>query len=104
MFRAFPASVSVEVAEDLATDVLSLGLFVVHDAVGGGEDDLSELSGGEDVVDELLEVLELEVVSGGDHAALVESAVELNDNLARALVINNLELIDVTYMQKVTVD
>ncbi len=104
MFRAFPASVSVEVAEDLATDVLSLGLFVVHDAVGGGEDDLSELSGGEDVVDELLEVLELEVVSGGDHAALVESAVKLNDNLARALVINNLELIDVTYMQKVTVD
>ena len=82
MFRAFQASVSVEVAEDLATDVLSLGLFVVHDAVGGGEDDLSELSGGEDVVDELLEVLELEVVSGGDHAALVESAVELNDDLA----------------------
>lgn len=104
MFRAFPASVSVEVAEDLATDVLSLGLFVVHDAVGGGEDDLSELSGGEDVVDELLEVLELEVVSGGDNAALVESAVELNDDLTRALVINNLELADVTYMQKVTVD
>lgn len=57
-------SSSIEVAEDLATDVLSLGFFVVHDSVGGGEDDISELSGGEDVVDELLEVLEFQVVSG----------------------------------------
>ena len=40
---------SVEVAEDLATDVLSLCLLVVHDTVGSGEDDLSELSGGKDV-------------------------------------------------------
>ncbi len=55
---------SVEVAEDFATDVLSLGLLVVHDAVGGGQDDLAELSGGKNVVDELLEVLQFKVVSG----------------------------------------
>ena len=44
--------------------MLSLGLLVVHDTVGGGQDDLAELSGGKNVVDELLEVLELKVVSG----------------------------------------
>ena len=66
---------SVEVSEDFSSDVLSLCLVVVHDAVGGGQDDASELSGGEDVGDELLEVLKLQVVSGGDDSALVQSAV-----------------------------
>ena len=88
---------SVEVAEDLATDVLSLGFFVVHDTVGSGENDVSELSGGEDVVDELLEVLEFEVVSGGDDSALVQSSVQLNDDLSVSLVVNDLEFTDVTY-------
>lgn len=73
---------SVEVTENLATDVLSLGLFVVHDTVGGGEDDLAELSGGKNVVDELLEVSDFEVVSGGDDSALVQSSVQLNHNFA----------------------
>ena len=62
--------------------MLSLGLLVVHDTIGGGQDDLSELSGGEDVVHELLEVLKLEVVAGRDNSALVEAAVQLNNNLA----------------------
>ena len=62
--------------------MLSLGFFVVHDTVGSGENDISELSGWEDVVDELLEVLDLEVVSGRDDTALVQSAVQLNDDLA----------------------
>lgn len=34
----------VEVAEDLYTDVLSLGLLVIHDAEGSEEDDLDKLS------------------------------------------------------------
>ena len=76
--------------------MLSLGLFVVHDTVGGGEDDVSELSGGEHVVDELLEVLELEVVSGRDDSALVQSTVQLNNDLSVSLVIYDLELVDVT--------
>lgn len=62
--------------------MLSLGLLVVHDAVGGGKDDLAELSGGKNVVDELLEVLKLKVVSGGDDTTLVQSSVQLNHNFA----------------------
>ena len=62
--------------------MLSLGLLVIHDAVGSGEDDLAELSGGKNVVDELLEVLQFKVVSGRDNAALVKSAVQLYHNFA----------------------
>jgi len=62
--------------------VLSLGLLVIHDAEGSGEDDLAKLSGGKNVVDELLEVANLEVVSGRDNTALVQSAVQLYHNFA----------------------
>jgi len=62
--------------------VLSLGLLVVHDPEGGGQDDLAELSGGKNVIDELLEVSNLEIVSGGDNTALVQSAVQLYHNFA----------------------
>lgn len=96
--RAWLCVRSVEVSEDLATDVLALGLLVVHDAVCGGQDDLAELSGGEDVVHELFEVLQLEVVARGDDTALVEATVELNDDLAASLVVNDFELIDVAVL------
>ena len=62
--------------------MLSLGLLVIHDAEGSGEDDLAKLSGGKNVVDELLEVADLEVVSGRDNTALVQSAVQLYHNFA----------------------
>lgn len=62
--------------------MLSLGLLVIHDAEGSGEDDLAKLSGGKNVVDELLEVANLEVVSGRDNTALVQSAVQLYHNFA----------------------
>ena len=62
--------------------MLSLGLLVIHDSVGGGQDDLAELSGGKNVIDELLEVLQFKVVSGGDNAAFVKSAVQLYHNFA----------------------
>ena len=62
--------------------MLSLGLLVVHDTVGGGQDDLAELSGGKDVVDKLFEVFQFKVVSGRDNAALVKSAVQLYHNFA----------------------
>ena len=77
--------------------MLSLGFFVVHDTIGSGENDISELSGWEDVVDKLLKVLKFKVVSWRDDSALVKSTVEFNDNLARSLVVNDFELIDVSY-------
>ena len=77
--------------------MLSLGFCVVHNTVGSGENDISELSGWKDVVDKLLKVLKFKVVSWRDDSALVKSAVEFNDNLACSLVVNDFELIDVTY-------
>ena len=74
------------------------GLDVVHDTLVGRQHDDAELSGREDVVAELLEVLQLEVETGRDDAALVQTAVEVDDDLASALIIDDLELINVAVL------
>ena len=69
---------------------------MVHDALVSGEDKSSELTGGEHGGAEVLEVLELDVEVGGDHTALVQSSVEVDDDLASAGVVDDLELTDVS--------
>jgi len=71
---------------------------VVHDTGGGGEDDVTELTRWEKLDDPLLEITEADVVSWGDDTSLVESAVQLNDNLAGSVVIDLLELANVTVL------
>jgi len=78
--------------------VLATGLLVVHDTGGGGEDDVTELTRWEKLDDPLLEITEADVVSWGDDTSLVESAVQLNDNLAGSVVIDLLELANVTVL------
>ena len=72
------------------------GLEVVHDTLSGGEDGETELSGGEDLGDDILESVELDVESGGDNSALVESSVQVDNNLAGSLIVNDFEVVDVT--------
>jgi hypothetical protein len=93
--RQEPFGRLVEETDDLAGNVLSTGLLVVHDTGRGGQDDVAELTGGQQLDDPLLEVTELDVVAGGDDTSLVETAVQLNDDLAGAVVIDLLELANV---------
>ena len=85
----------VKEAENLASDVLPPSLLVVHDASRGGEHDVTELTGGEQVDNPLLKVVELDVVAGRDDTALVQATVELDDDLAVAVVVNLFELANV---------
>lgn len=75
--------------------MLSAGLLVVHDTSGGGQDDVAELTSRQQLDNPLLEVGETDVVAGGDDTSLVETAVQLNDDLAGAVVIDLLELANV---------
>lgn len=88
----------VEETNDLTGNVLPASLLVVHDTGGGGEDNVTELTGREQLDDPLLKVGETDVVAGGDDTGLVEATVELNDDLARAVVIDLLELADVAVL------
>jgi len=75
--------------------VLPPGLLVVHDTSGGGENDVAELTRGQQLNDPLLHVAELDVVAGRDDTGLVDAAVQLDDDLAVAVVVDLLELADV---------
>ena len=87
----------VEEAEHLPASLLPARLLVVHDAVRRGEDNEPEETRGEQARDPLLDVGAADVVAGRDHAALVEAAVELDDDLARAVVVHVLKLVDVAW-------
>lgn len=63
----------VEEPDDLACDVLSPGLLVIHDTGRGGEDDEAELTRWKKPDDPLLHITELDVVAGVDDAGLVEA-------------------------------
>jgi len=104
----------VEETNDLASNVLSPGLLVVHDTGRGGKDNVTELTRWKELDNPLLEVTELNVVTRADDTGLVEAAivldvyspsiykvyhipaVELDDNLAVAVVVDLLELANVS--------
>ena len=86
---------SIEKAQHLATSVLPARLLMVNNPSRGCEHDVSELARREQVVDPLLNVAQLQIETRGDNAALVDAASELHDDLAAAVVIDNLELANV---------
>jgi len=76
----------VKEADDLACDVLSPRLLVVHDAGGGGEDDVAELTRWQKLDNPLLHVAELDVVARADDTSLVEAGERLISILLDAKV------------------
>lgn len=76
--------------------MLAAGLLVVHDTSGGGQDNVTELTGRKQVGGPLLEIGKLDVETGGDNTALVDTTNELDNDLAGTVVINLLELANVT--------
>ena len=72
------------------------GLLVIHNTFVGGEDDVSELSGWKNLINELLEILKFEVESWGDNTAFVESSVKVNNDLSGSGIIDDLEFTNVT--------
>lgn len=77
---------------------------MVHDSGRGGQDNIAELTGGKELDNPLLEIAETDVVAGGDDAGLVQAAVELDNDLAGAVVIDLLELANVAWRQNLSAE
>jgi len=75
--------------------VLATSLLVVHDTSRGGQDEETELTRGQELGGPGLEVTELNGVARVDDTALVQTTVELDDDLTGAVVVNLLELANV---------
>lgn len=90
----------VEHTEDLATSVLAASFLMVHDTSRGSQDDVTELTGRKQVGGPLFEISKLDVETGGDNTALVDATNKLDNDLAGTVVIDLLELANVTYKKK----
>lgn len=92
--------------------MLASCLLVVHDTSRGCENDVSELTRRQKLDNPLLEIGEADIVSGGDNTSLVEAiielaagrqegdlrllpAVQLDDNLARSVIIDFLKFANI---------
>lgn len=77
--------------------MLTSGLLMVHNTSAGSEDNIAELTRGEQLDNPLLKILQGDVVAGRDDTSLVETSIELDHNLAVTVVINFLEFANVAY-------
>lgn len=87
----------VKETQYLPSGLFASGLLVGHDPVGGGDEDVSELAGGEQVHDPLLDLVVPDVEAGADDAALVQPSRQLDDDLLAAVVVHDLELANVPW-------
>jgi len=78
--------------------VTVLGLDVIHDTGGGGDHDVAELTRGKDVADPLIEAVEGNIEARRDNTALVDAAKEGDNDLAVAVIVDNLVLTDVAVL------
>lgn len=82
----------------LATSVRLTGIFVSHDSVRGGEHQAAELTRGQQLVAPALNLREGDIKTRADHARLVEAAQKVNDDFARAVVIDDFEFADIAVL------
>ena len=56
-YNGVAANRLIEEAQKLASGVLSASLIVIHNSIGGSKHDVTETTGGEDILNPLLHVL-----------------------------------------------
>ena len=97
-FEYIQSKSSIEESENFSTDVSFSAFLMGEDSLVGGEDEVTELSGGQNVAGPLLEVSEDNVVPGGDDSALVDSSEEFDNDLLASVVIDDFELTNVVVL------
>ena len=98
--RLISQSHLIEESNDLARDMLSPCLLMVHNARAGGQNDVAKLTRRQQLDNPLLEVAESDVVAGRDDTSLVKTAVQLNNDLPISVVINFLKFADVAFCKQ----
>ena len=91
--------ISVEESQYLSTNLLAPSFLVVHDATGGGHDNLAKETRGQESSNPALDLVVGEVVPRGNDSALVEAPVQGNDDLSRSMVVHENELVDVSVLE-----
>jgi hypothetical protein len=68
---------------------------MIHNPSTGGKNNISNTSSRQKLIDPFLQIGKTNIETRRDDTAFVETTVKLNDNLARAVIINFLEFSNV---------
>jgi hypothetical protein len=68
---------------------------VGHDALTGTNENVSELTAGQQINGPLLEFTVFDIESRRDDTTLIETSSQFNDNLSSSVVVNNFEFTNV---------
>ena len=90
-----PTTQLVEKAENLASNVLPACLFMVHNTGRCGENNESERARRKHIRDPTFDLVQRHTEARRHNTTLVDAAVEFHDNLAGAVVIDDVEVADV---------
>ena len=69
--------------------MLAASLLVVHDALRGGQHDVTELTAGEQVAGPHLDLVDLNIEAGRDATALVQATNQIDNDLSGAVIVHN---------------
>merc|ERR1719379_1202160 len=78
--------------------MLPASLFMVHDAIRRCQNQMPKLARRKNVAGQLLDASQADVETWRDHAAFVDAANEVDHHLARAMVVNDLQVTDVSML------
>lgn len=76
--------------------MLAASVLMIHNTGRGSQNNETKLTGGQQVVNPVLQVGQLDVEAGRNNSTLVQTAIEVNNNLTRAVVIDNFELVNIS--------
>jgi hypothetical protein len=85
----------IEEPKDFSSNMLPSRLFMIHNASTCSKNDISNASSRQQLIHPLLQIRKTNVESWGDDTTFVESAVELDDDLSRSVVIDFLKFANV---------
>jgi hypothetical protein len=88
----------VEETKYLSSSLFALGFLVRHDSIGCGDEDASELTRGQQVDHPLFNLFVIDIKPRRDDSTLVETTIELDDNLVGTVIVYNFEFSNVSLL------
>lgn len=85
----------IEETKNFPTGMLSSCLLMVHNTIRRSKHDIAELTRRQQIGDPLFDFTNANVKARGDHAALVDTTDEIDDDFAGAMIIHKLKFADV---------
>ena len=88
----------VEVTKKLATDVTTFSFDVIHDTSRSGNHDVTKLTRRKDITDPLIKTVKRNIEARRDNTALVDATKKSDNDLAVAVIVDDLVLTDVAVL------